>query len=69
MTGFATYPSLRDRVGFVSGGASELGAEFVAQLAAQGAPVAFVDVQDGTGLASRRPTSATTSSPPRPCGR
>ena len=52
MTGFATYPSLRDRVAFVPGGASGLGAEFVAQLAAEGARVAFVDVQDGTGLAS-----------------
>jgi D-xylose 1-dehydrogenase len=52
MTEFATYPSLRDRVAFVSGGATGLGAEFVAQLAAQGARVAFVDVQDGAGLAS-----------------
>lgn len=34
MTGFATYPSLRDRVAFVSRGASGLGAASVAQLAA-----------------------------------
>jgi D-xylose 1-dehydrogenase len=45
MTGkWATYPSLRDRVAFVSGGASGLGEEFVRQLAAQGARIAFVDV-------------------------
>jgi len=44
--GFATYPSLRDRIVLVSGGATGLGAEFVAQFAAQGARVAFVDVQD-----------------------
>jgi NAD(P)-dependent dehydrogenase (short-subunit alcohol dehydrogenase family) len=43
---FAIYPSLRDRVAFVSGGATGLGAEFVAQLAAQGVRVAFVDLQD-----------------------
>jgi D-xylose 1-dehydrogenase len=41
---FATYPSLRGRVAFVSGGASGLGAEFVTQLAGQGARVAFVDL-------------------------
>jgi D-xylose 1-dehydrogenase len=46
---FATYPSLRDQVAFVSGGATGLGAEFVAQLAAQGVRVAFVDVQDDAG--------------------
>src|SRR5262249_22585658 len=34
---FATYPSLRGRVAFVSGGASGLGEEFVRQLAGQGA--------------------------------
>ncbi|NAZ87484.1 SDR family NAD(P)-dependent oxidoreductase [Kineococcus indalonis] len=47
MSRFATYPSLRGAVVLVSGGASGLGAEFVAQFAAQGARVAFVDVQDG----------------------
>jgi len=43
---FAIYPSLRDQVAFISGGATGLGAEFVAQLAAQGVRVAFVDLQD-----------------------
>ena len=48
---FATYPSLRGQVAFVSGGASGLGAEFVAQLAAQGVRVGFVDLQDDAGRA------------------
>jgi len=51
MTEFARYPSLAGRTAFVSGGASGLGAEFVAQLAAQGATVAFVDVDDAAGRA------------------
>jgi D-xylose 1-dehydrogenase len=51
MTEFATYPSLRGQVAFVSGGATGLGAEFVAQLAAQGARVGFVDIQDEAGHA------------------
>ena len=46
---YATYPSLRGVVAFVSGGASGLGAEFVAQLAAQGARVGFVDIQEEAG--------------------
>lgn len=46
---FATYPSLRGAVAFVSGGASGLGAEFVAQLAAQGTRVGFVDIQEDAG--------------------
>jgi NAD(P)-dependent dehydrogenase (short-subunit alcohol dehydrogenase family) len=48
---FATYPSLRGRTAFVSGGASGLGAEFVTQLAAQGARVAFVDIDVPRGRA------------------
>jgi NAD(P)-dependent dehydrogenase (short-subunit alcohol dehydrogenase family) len=51
VSAFAAYPSLRDRVAFVSGGASGLGAEFVAQLAAQGARVGFVDIEDGAPVA------------------
>jgi NAD(P)-dependent dehydrogenase (short-subunit alcohol dehydrogenase family) len=46
---FATYPSLRGRAAFVSGGASGLGAEFVTQLAGQGARVAFVDLDTDRG--------------------
>lgn len=42
----AVYPSLRDRVVFVTGGASGIGAEEVSHFAAQGARVAFVDVAD-----------------------
>ena len=48
---FATYPSLRDRVVFVTGGASGIGAEEVTQFAAQGAKVAFVDIADDAAAA------------------
>jgi D-xylose 1-dehydrogenase len=44
--GFAVYPSLYDRVVFITGGASGIGAEHVTQFAAQGAKVAFVDIAD-----------------------
>ncbi len=54
---FATYPSLRDRVAFVSGGASGLGEEFVRQLAAQHARVAFVDIDDSRGSSLHRELS------------
>jgi D-xylose 1-dehydrogenase len=43
---FAIYPSLRNRVVFITGGASGIGAEHVRQFAAQGARVAFVDIAD-----------------------
>jgi NAD(P)-dependent dehydrogenase (short-subunit alcohol dehydrogenase family) len=51
---FASYPSLANRTAFVSGGASGLGAEFVTQLADQGARVAFVDVDVDRGEALER---------------
>jgi NAD(P)-dependent dehydrogenase (short-subunit alcohol dehydrogenase family) len=41
--GFATYPSLRERVVVVTGGGSGIGAEMVRQFAHQGARVAFLD--------------------------
>lgn len=54
MSDFALYPSLKGRTAFISGGATGLGAEFVSQLAAQGAKVAFVDLDEeaGTKLAA-----------------
>ena len=48
---FATYPSLHGRTAFVSGGASGLGAEFVTQLAGQGARVEFIDIDSDRGKA------------------
>jgi NAD(P)-dependent dehydrogenase (short-subunit alcohol dehydrogenase family) len=41
----ATYPSLEDRVVFVTGGGSGIGASIVEHLCAQRARVAFVDIQ------------------------
>ena len=42
----ASYPSLRDRGVFITGGASGIGASFVEAFARNGANVAFVDVDD-----------------------
>lgn len=46
MSHFAVYPSLRDRVVFVTGGASGIGASEVLHFAEQGAKVAFIDIDD-----------------------
>ncbi len=43
---FAVYPSLRGRAVLVTGGASGIGAAHVAQFAAQGARVGFLDIAD-----------------------
>jgi len=46
MTATATYPSLKDRVVFVSGGGSGIGASIVEHFCQQGAKVGFVDVDE-----------------------
>ncbi|MGI4896659.1 MAG: SDR family NAD(P)-dependent oxidoreductase [Janthinobacterium lividum] len=51
MSRYASYPSLRGAGVLVSGGATGLGAQFVTEFAAQGARVAFVDVQEDAGRA------------------
>jgi len=45
---FAQYPSLRDVVVLITGGASGIGAAMVEHFASQGARVAFIDVDDAS---------------------
>jgi len=42
---YASYPSLRDRTVMITGGADGIGRAMVTEFAAQGAKVAFIDVQ------------------------
>jgi NAD(P)-dependent dehydrogenase (short-subunit alcohol dehydrogenase family) len=42
----AIYPSLKERLVLITGGASGIGADMVRAFAAQGARVAFIDIQD-----------------------
>lgn len=48
---FAIYPSLKDSVVTVTGGASGIGAEIVRAFAAQGSRVGFVDLDETAGRA------------------
>lgn len=56
---FARYPSLKDAVFLVSGGATGIGADIVMAAHGQGAKVAFLDIRDdeGTALAANLPGS------------
>lgn len=60
------YPSLRDRVVLVTGGATGIGASLVEAFCRQGARVGFIDIQDdaAAGLL-RRVTTAQGASAPR----
>jgi D-xylose 1-dehydrogenase len=53
MSMFATYPSLLDRTVLITGGATGIGAAFVAHFAQQGARVAFLDIDEQHALALR----------------
>ncbi|MEQ7005645.1 SDR family oxidoreductase [Actinopolymorpha sp. B17G11] len=62
---YARYPSLRDRAVFVTGGATGIGAELVSQFAAQGAKVAFVDIDGDAGAALAKQVAVQGSPAPR----
>ena len=49
MTQYATYPSLKDKVVFITGGASGIGAVMVRAFHDQGCKVAFVDLEQDEG--------------------
>jgi NAD(P)-dependent dehydrogenase (short-subunit alcohol dehydrogenase family) len=51
MPEFASYPSLREKVAFVTGGATGIGASIVEHFAAQGSRVAFFDMDVPAGKA------------------
>jgi len=53
MSAYASYPSLKDRAVFITGGGSGIGASFVESFHAQGAKVAFVSLDDDLGLQDR----------------
>jgi len=57
---YATYPSLRERIVFVTGGGSGIGASIVEHFAEQGARVAFVDIDDSASqaLCDRLPSAS-----------
>ncbi|MCE3253917.1 MAG: 3-oxoacyl-ACP reductase, partial [Cellvibrio sp.] len=49
--GYTRYPSLQDRSVFITGGATGIGAALVEAFAAQGAKVAFVDLDEAGATA------------------
>ena len=65
MHAMTTYPSLAERVVFVSGGGSGIGAALVEHFAQQGARVAFCDIDDAVSTALVAKLAATSKHPPR----
>lgn len=53
MTAFASYPSLKDKPVFITGGASGIGASLVTHFCAQGSKVCFVDIDISAANALR----------------
>ena len=51
LTRYATYPSLKDKVVFITGGATGIGASLVEHFCAQGSNVTFVDIAEAAGTA------------------
>jgi D-xylose 1-dehydrogenase len=66
---YGSYPSLRDRVVVVTGGASGIGEKIVEQFAQQGAQVAFLDIQKEAGMKLVNKISANAGTEPHflPC--
>ena len=60
---FATYPSLRDRVVLITGGASGIGEAIVEEFAHQGARVCFFDIQDEAAASLVERTSSAANVP------
>jgi NAD(P)-dependent dehydrogenase (short-subunit alcohol dehydrogenase family) len=58
MPEFATYPSLKGRSVFVSGGGSGIGASIVEHFAAQGSKVGFVDINEAASTEVAAKTGA-----------
>jgi len=58
MPSFASYPSLKGRSVFVSGGGSGIGASIVEHFAAQGSKVGFVDIDESASKAVAEKTGA-----------
>jgi NAD(P)-dependent dehydrogenase (short-subunit alcohol dehydrogenase family) len=58
MPDFATYPSLKGKSVFVSGGGSGIGAAIVEHFAAQGSKVGFVDIDEAASKAVASRTGA-----------
>jgi len=52
MPAYATYPSLKDRVVFITGGAEGIGGDMVMRFALQGSKVAFIDINEAAGHAT-----------------
>lgn len=50
MTYYATYPSLRDRVVLITGGATGIGAALVEHFCAQQSHVAFLDIDENSAI-------------------